>query len=216
MSSPTVNIGFTGLKALLRFKRLGKGKQLTPLELAQREYEAKLATLKDVKPHILWHRLRLSFTKDKNARNHAENIQMCVLLHILCKFFSQQTFEVKFYLSRYIELDVFKTGTIICKEGEVGTRYYIVLSGLINIVVKNPEGAYVVVSNMKNGAAFGDMALISNQPRSAACIAQISPTEILSVDKDTFMKIYKKMSMFNTGSVKFIKTIPVFRHVEYR
>jgi CRP/FNR family transcriptional regulator, cyclic AMP receptor protein len=59
-----------------------------------------------------------------------------------------------------------KTGKIIFQEGDKGVSMYIVLEGSVEIYVVL-KGKEVILSTMKVGDFFGEMALFRDKPRSA-------------------------------------------------
>src|SRR3989344_3888863 len=59
-----------------------------------------------------------------------------------------------------------KGGQII-REGDIGDALYIILSGRLKVVLYGEEGKEIVLSIMKEGDIFGEMALFDGGPRSA-------------------------------------------------
>jgi CRP-like cAMP-binding protein len=63
---------------------------------------------------------------------------------------------------------VFPARTIVFHEGDVGDALYIVKKGRVAVQKRNRHGAYVIIATYGDGEIIGDMALIDEQPRSAA------------------------------------------------
>jgi rhodanese-related sulfurtransferase len=57
--------------------------------------------------------------------------------------------------------------TVIFREGDPGDRLYIVRSGSVRIFRKNPAGIELDISIKGPGDTFGEMALLTGEPRSA-------------------------------------------------
>jgi rhodanese-related sulfurtransferase len=57
--------------------------------------------------------------------------------------------------------------TMIFKEGDPGDALYIVRSGSVRIFRKNPQGIHLDISIKGSGETFGEMALLTGEPRSA-------------------------------------------------
>ena len=62
-----------------------------------------------------------------------------------------------------------KDGDYICRAGEGGKEMYVVLSGEVRV---RAPGAGPALATLRRGAVFGEMAMLSAEPRSADVIAQ--------------------------------------------
>ena len=64
----------------------------------------------------------------------------------------------------------YKSGDVIVKEGDPGDIFYMIDSGSVDVFIeaKGEEP----VANITAGQFFGEMALLSNAPRAATCIAK--------------------------------------------
>jgi len=78
-------------------------------------------------------------------------------------------------------------GEIIISEGEVGDCLYIIRSGQVKVVVNsdNEQEDEIVLSFLSDGDYFGEMALITGEPRSATVVAE-SDVELWQLDKSDF------------------------------
>eukprot|EP00405_Crypthecodinium_cohnii_P016870 CAMPEP_0206459162 /NCGR_PEP_ID=MMETSP0324_2-20121206/24012_1 /ASSEMBLY_ACC=CAM_ASM_000836 /TAXON_ID=2866 /ORGANISM="Crypthecodinium cohnii, Strain Seligo" /LENGTH=399 /DNA_ID=CAMNT_0053930661 /DNA_START=76 /DNA_END=1275 /DNA_ORIENTATION=- len=86
-------------------------------------------------------------------------------------------------LADALKSEVFVDGATIMSQGEVGNKFYIVEDG----------GAYASKDGnrvMEYGAGdyFGELALITNQPRAATVVAK-GASKLLSVDKQSFNRL---------------------------
>jgi small-conductance mechanosensitive channel/CRP-like cAMP-binding protein len=79
---------------------------------------------------------------------------------------------------------LFGRGEAICKQGEPGSTFYIIKSGLIAVKVKKDD-ADVEVARLQPGSYFGEMSLLAGDPRSATCVA-LEDSELLTLDRDSF------------------------------
>lgn len=77
-----------------------------------------------------------------------------------------------------------RDGTIIFREGEVGDKMYIIQDGLVRInkTIDNREHK---LAELGKGEFFGEMAIVSNTPRSATAVA-VGTVEILAFDRAGF------------------------------
>ncbi|MBI3854084.1 MAG: cyclic nucleotide-binding domain-containing protein [Planctomycetes bacterium] len=79
---------------------------------------------------------------------------------------------------------LFGRGEAICKQGDPGSTFYIIKSGLVGVRVKKDD-ADVEVARLEPGSYFGEMSLLTGDPRSSTCVA-IEDSELLCLDRDTF------------------------------
>ena len=80
--------------------------------------------------------------------------------------------------------------TIIFKEGAPGDCLYIVLSGSVRIFRKNPEGIHLDISIKGSGDTFGEMALLTGEPRSADA-ETIGETQLLVLSNEQLDRIMR-------------------------
>ncbi len=69
-----------------------------------------------------------------------------------------------------ISTKIFKAGETLIKEGEKGNYIYLVMSGSINIY-KTKNGEQKFIKRMSSGEIFGEMGILTNEPRNATAIA---------------------------------------------
>ena len=80
---------------------------------------------------------------------------------------------------------LFARGEAICKQGDPGSRFYIIKSGTIAVKVKGADGVEAEVAQLKPGSYFGEMSLLTGDPRTSTCTA-LEDCELLCLDRDTF------------------------------
>ena len=80
--------------------------------------------------------------------------------------------------------------TVICKENEIGTVFYMVLEGDFEVskLINNTEKR--LLKSLTAGDFFGEMALIHNAPRAATVITKTNVI-VLELDKDGFDQVLK-------------------------
>lgn len=90
------------------------------------------------------------------------------------------------------KLKTFKPGEVIFNEGEVGDKTYIIKQGSVKIITHYDDKA-VTLGVLKNGACFGEMAVISDAPRVASAICE-TQSHIYVIDKSHIDKMMSEMS----------------------
>jgi cAMP-dependent protein kinase regulator len=88
-------------------------------------------------------------------------------------------------LADALKVEDFSDGSEIFKEGEAGSKFYIVEEGAL---VARKSGNTEPVMTYGSGNFFGELALIHNQPRAATIIAQ-GKARLLSIDSRTFKRL---------------------------
>ena len=79
-----------------------------------------------------------------------------------------------------------------CKQGEVGDSLYLVSEGAFGVFVSSEHDARQVrVATLGRGACFGEMALLTGEPRSATVLAD-GDGELLRLDKDRFSELVRR------------------------
>jgi len=79
---------------------------------------------------------------------------------------------------KILERKVYQMGETIFKEGDDGSRAYVLQSGEVEIS-KILDGKRSVLGTIGPGGIFGEMALIDDKPRMATAIAMDTTTVIL-------------------------------------
>jgi len=93
-------------------------------------------------------------------------MQMPEMLRRIPLFAELDDAELQAVAGLVSRMDVRKKN-IVVQEGEPGEALYIILDGSVKISSYSPDGREVVLSLLGEGAFFGEMALLDDQPRSA-------------------------------------------------
>ncbi len=91
-------------------------------------------------------------------------------------------------LMRGLRLLAFEAGQIIVSEGEPGASLFVVTSGSVRAYVRNTAQQQVQVRRLKEGDFFGEISVLSGQPRTAT-ITAATRCELLELDKPTLDRI---------------------------
>ncbi|HOX43678.1 MAG TPA: cyclic nucleotide-binding domain-containing protein [Myxococcota bacterium] len=83
----------------------------------------------------------------------------------------------------------FQDGQVVVREGEPGDALYIIVAGLAAISADNLV-AEKQLGELGDGQFFGEMAVITSQPRSATVTAR-GPLEVLRIPRDQVLAILK-------------------------
>ena len=81
----------------------------------------------------------------------------------------------------------YTTNQYICREGDTSDRMYLLESGAVEVIVGEGSAAQVV-AHLRRGDIFGEMGLLTDEPR-AASILTAMPTLVLQLGRSTFTEI---------------------------
>ncbi len=94
-------------------------------------------------------------------------------------------------------------GTVLCREDEYGTTFYIILEGQVKASKTINEVEERLLTTLKAGDFFGEMALIHNAPR-AATITAITHTRLLEITKDAFNSLLERSSSISLAIIRAV------------
>jgi CRP-like cAMP-binding protein len=83
----------------------------------------------------------------------------------------------------------FPPGAVLFEEGDPGSRMYVIQAGHVRIE-KQVGRRRVTLAVLGPGEAFGEMALLEGQPRSASAVVE-EPARILEIDQAAFADLVK-------------------------
>lgn len=86
-----------------------------------------------------------------------------------------------------IILEYYPANTVIFSEGEMGSKLYIIKSGLVKIF-KHEQDKEIELSILGQNEFFGEMALISDEPRYAS-VRTLEESEIFTLNKNDFLQL---------------------------
>jgi NTE family protein len=81
----------------------------------------------------------------------------------------------------------YATGQYICREGDTSESMYLIESGVVEVIIGEGSTSRVL-SHLRRGDIFGEMGLLSDEPRAASILAAM-PTKVLELDRTTFTEL---------------------------
>jgi ATP-binding cassette, subfamily B, bacterial len=91
-------------------------------------------------------------------------------------------------LAGRMEREELAPGAAAVNQGEEGERFYVVLSGLLNVTQAERGGRSV----LRPGDYFGEVALAMDVPRTAT-VRAMTPSVVASCDRDTFDELVRPL-----------------------
>ena len=90
-----------------------------------------------------------------------------------------------------LKLLAFERGEAILREGQPGTSLFTLTSGRVRAFRKDPgTGKQKALADLKEGAFFGEISILTGQPRMASIVA-LTRCELLELDRPTLDEIAK-------------------------
>ena len=100
-----------------------------------------------------------------------------------------------------LEYERFEAGQAITREGEIGDALYVIAEGEVRVETGTPPRE---VGRLRDGDFFGEIAIISNFPRTATVIADRS-TEVLRLTRAVIWPLIEEYPDFLARLVKFVR-----------
>ena len=101
--------------------------------------------------------------------------------------------DARLALADHFQLRTFGKGDTIVREGEAGSTFYLIRSGTVNVSTSGmgKEGDQVVLGKMGEGDFFGEVALLTDKPRTATVVAR-EKAELMELARSDFEEITNK------------------------
>jgi len=131
-------------------------------------------------------------TEDSGDAIAIENQIKGILTHDLkhLKAFSHLSSTMREQLANIINFQFFeRAGEIVFKQGDVGTSWYVIYKGSVDVVVNG-----VTVASLGEGDGFGELALINDKPRAASIITREDGCQFIVVEKKNYLAIQEEIS----------------------
>ena len=99
--------------------------------------------------------------------------------------FSRVDREELHEIAGWVQIQNYKAGQVIDREGDLGTTLHIVRSGAVDVFQHYGSDDQQLLASFGEGDFFGEMALLLGRPRSATVVAS-TDTECLQILRNSF------------------------------
>lgn len=89
-------------------------------------------------------------------------------------------------LARVSRTRELQKGYVLFSHDDPGDAAFIVRSGIINILLATPDGRELVINEMRPGDCFGELSLLTGQPRSASAVAR-EVSQVIVIPRGDFL-----------------------------
>ncbi len=97
----------------------------------------------------------------------------------------------------------YESGDVICSAGDAGDKMYIIISGQVKVVVFSEDGDENIIAYLNGGDYFGEMALLTGEPRSASVVTAAA-AEMLLLEKADFDNVIQNYPSITLSLGKII------------
>jgi NADH dehydrogenase len=91
-----------------------------------------------------------------------------------------------------IRREHFEPNETICREGDRGDWLYVLVDGEVEVTKRVPGQGEVPLRRLGTGECFGEIALVSDSPRSAT-VRSLTSVDVLAVDRDAFQALFSNL-----------------------
>lgn len=95
------------------------------------------------------------------------------------------------FIVERLKFKPFENDEVICKAGDPGDKMFIIINGKVNVVVSSEDSEEKVIASLGGGDYFGEMSLLTGEPRSASVITT-EPSEMFILNKIDFDLIVER------------------------
>ena len=88
------------------------------------------------------------------------------------------------------KLKSFNAEEVIVREGDAGSSMFLIMTGMVRVIT-GPEMTPVELAQLKRGAFFGEVSLLTGQPRTAT-VAAVNEVELIAFEKQDMEPILRK------------------------
>src|SRR5256885_6664924 len=120
------------------------------------------------------------------------------------KLFSELGPESLMKLGTCLKTAEFPPAEVIVREGAPGVSMYIIKSGLVEVRKKDPAtGIDFMVAQLGDGAAVGEMSLLTGKPRSAT-VTTAQPTVVYTLTRADFRNLLTQHPEISLGLARIL------------
>eukprot|EP00300_Choanocystis_sp_HF-7_P027161 c32232_g1_i1.p1 GENE.c32232_g1_i1~~c32232_g1_i1.p1 ORF type:complete len:372 (-),score=105.82 c32232_g1_i1:101-1216(-) len=155
-------------------------------ELALMYDAPRAATIQAVTPMRCWAVDRQTFKltlMDNTMKKRARYEKFLESIPILQTMYQYE----KMTLADALKAKNFSAGEVVMREGEEGDTFYIIESGGVTFTQQTSNGEQAVVGEAGVGGYFGEIALLTKNPRAATATCK-SDCSLLELDRKTFIR----------------------------
>jgi CRP-like cAMP-binding protein/rhodanese-related sulfurtransferase len=115
--------------------------------------------------------------------------------------FREMPVEMLGDIAKVVEDRVFPAKTVLFKRGDPGDSFWVIQSGKVRVFRRDDQGTEITFSELGPGKSFGEMALLTGEPRSAS-VETLEETRLMILSKDQFDRVLKSHPDLSLSFIK--------------
>src|SRR5438552_1449779 len=120
------------------------------------------------------------------------------------KLFAELSIDSLLKLGSCLKTAEFPPSEVIVREGAPGVSMYIIKSGLVEVRKKDPTTGFdFLVAQLSEGAAVGEMSLLTGKPRSAT-VTTVQPTVVFTLTRADFRNLLTQHPEISLGLARIL------------
>src|SRR5438105_10597540 len=120
------------------------------------------------------------------------------------KLFAELSNDSLIKLGSCLKTSEFPPSEVIVREGAPGVSMYIIKSGLVEVRKKDPTTGFdFLVAQLSEGAAVGEMSLLTGKPRSAT-VTTVQPTVVFTLTRADFRNLLTQHPEISLGLARIL------------
>jgi uncharacterized membrane protein len=90
-----------------------------------------------------------------------------------------------------MDRQIYAPGEVIMRQGEPGEHFYVIVQGEVRFSVQDAEGRELVIDEVGVGGFFGELSMLTGEPRSAR-VKAIGEVVTLALNRDEFFNFLQR------------------------
>ena len=124
-------------------------------------------------------------TDESRRREHKAEAELRIKSFTAVDFLATLTPSLLEKLAERSQTKSYAASEVIVRQGEVGDDFFIIQEGDVSVSVGRAGGSTVQIARLSTDACFGEMSILTGEPR-AATVQAITSCKVVSVDKRSF------------------------------
>jgi len=141
-------------------------------------------------------RIRAEDSADEEARQSRTREDLAALSHM--QLFCEMSYQELLQIADAVRRESYKTDDTVLAEGETSDNLYVIASGAVRV-----ERGTETIAELDPGCHFGEMAVLTNRPRTATVRAN-GPTRLLALSRRAIVALFERRPVIG---MKFLWTL---------